>query len=350
MPTSQAIFDDMRQTITETLVTDWSSYISSVSTAYDTAYTSIKTQLGDVQAEIIEHQKAQQALMVGVLTIVTGGVVGVFAEGLAKRIPLASSVERLETTVTNTEDALIEVTKVAEKDSVLFKVLSDTTKDAVKKGGDKLTEIGLDKFKGEAPSSGFSPEGLSVASYRDALTQGINARAKILLVFARLLARNADAFSPDLADAIRQGMYTNEFFTQKYHADAKLLAEKAELALWCAWALPRDVDYWTRVDALAKAGVDAYGIDTEALDFAKVRNRLVYLGVPEDAVTINGYRPGFWKSKAVKGLDVIGLMNWVKKGDVVHTLYEGIPIAGGDSNHWAKKKMHEVLVQSDTAA
>src|ERR1035438_49425 len=281
--------------------------------------------------------------MVGVLSVVTGGVVGVFAEGLVKKIP--RSLETLETRVTQTEDALIEVTKVARHDSVLFKVLKDTTKDAVTKGGDKLTEMGLDQFKGEAPASGFSPVGMSVASYRDLLTQGINARAKALLVFARLLARNADAFPPDLAEAIRQGMYENEFFTQKYRADAGLLADKAELALWCAWALPRDVKYWTDVDAeMRNAGRAGMGLpDTDAIDFVEVRDWLVEQGVPEDAVTVNGYKRGFWGPKAGKGLDVIGFMNWVKKGDVLHTMYDGIPGAGGAPHYLGWLRMQEVL-------
>lgn len=295
MPTSFEIFEDMRQTISETLVTDWESYMGTVSTAYDTAYTSVKTKLGEIQARIIERSQAQQALMVGILSVVTGGVVGVFADGLVKKLP--KTVERLETTVISTETALIEVTKAVRQDSVLFKILKDTTKDAVTKGGDKLTEMGLDQFKGEAPSSGFSPEGLSVASYSNQLKQGIIARAKALLVFARVLARNADAFPAEVAEAMRQGMYRNEFFTvPQIKADAGLLAEKAELALWCAWALPRDVKYWTDVDAqTSNAAAAGMGLpDTEAIDFAEVRDWLVEQGVPEDAVTVNGYKRGFW--------------------------------------------------------
>lgn len=351
MPTSQAIFDDMRQTISETLLLDWNSYMSTIKTAYDTAYNSIKTKLGEIQARQIERSKAQQELMLGALSIVTGGFVGVFADGLVAKIP--KTIETLETKVILMEDVAIEVTKAARKDSVLFKVLKDTTKDVVTKGADKLTEIGLDQFKGEAPPSGFSPVGLSVASYSNVLLQGITARTKALLIFARILDRNADAFAADQAEAMRKGMYGNEFFTvPKLQVNGDQLANKAELALWCAWALPRDVKYWTDVDAItsnpAAAGMGLP--NSEAFDFAEVRDWLVDQGVPEDAVTVNGYKRGFWGPKAAKGLDVIGFMNWVKKGDVMHTMYEGIPVAGGATRHWGWQRLQEVLRLSDTAA
>jgi len=92
--TSEKIFTDMRLKIVEVLTEDWSKYIETVTSAYDTAYNNVKDLLGETQAAIIERKKAQQALMVGVLTVITGGVVGVFAEKLAKGlVPEAEALE-----------------------------------------------------------------------------------------------------------------------------------------------------------------------------------------------------------------------------------------------------------------
>ena len=345
--TSEKIFTDMRLNIVEVLTEDWSKYLETVTAAYDTAYSRMKELLGEVQAAIIERHRAQQALMVGVLSVVTGGVVGVFAEKLAKR--LVPEAEMLETTAiyTTQNTLMVQVTKVAGEDPVLFKILRDTTKDAVKKGGDKLTELGLDKFKGEGPSDGFKPNGLSVADYRRLLNDGITDRAKFLTFFAKLLYQASDLFPAEVAESLRAGMQKNEFFdgaTRKHVRDVKLLTDKAELALWCAWALARDEDWWEKQVAVKNYGPSM----SEVYDWNAVREELVRLGVPEDPITVvQGFGGGF---RAKKGLDVIGLLKWARSVDAVHTLNEGIPIAGGDPHGWAKNKMLELAHMAITAA
>jgi hypothetical protein len=337
--TSREVFLEMRERIDHVMLTDWASYISSVTSAYDAAYSRVQELLDDVKRAITARQQAEQALMVGVLSVVTGGVVGVFAEGLVKRMPaIEKATSAIESTVAN-------VVKTAEEDPVLYKIFKDTTKDAIKKGADKLQEMGLDHFKGEPPESGFSPAGMRVEAYRDLLTQGIISRGNLLWNFADMLYKSADMWTPDFADMIRQGLYQTDFFKQKHRVQGDLLKKKAELALWCAWALPRDVDWWTAQEAITR-----FRPNTEPLDWAPVRDELVDLGVPEDRVTIVGAQSGFLHGKMVKGFDCLGFMDWVKSGDMVHTLYEGISIAGGATHHWGTVRMQEIIQMSATAA
>jgi hypothetical protein len=337
--TSREIFNDMRITIDHVMLTDWASYISTVAAAYDSAYSRVQDLLDGVKATITAREQAEQALMVGVLSVVTGGVAGAFADGLVKRMPA------IEKVAASAENSLANVVKTAEEDPVLYKVFKDTTKDLVKKGADKLQEVGLDRFKAEPRSNGFKPEGLSVSDYRDLLTQGIISRGSLLWNFADALYRSAEDWSPEVADLIGRGLYQSDFFKQKYRAQKEMLKKKAELALWCAWALPRDEKYWTIQRTLVM-----YKSNTEALDWAPVRDELKGLDVPEDAITLSGVQSGFWKNKAVKGLDVIGFMNWVKSGEMLHTLYEGISISGGQTHHWAITRMQEVIRMVASAA
>jgi hypothetical protein len=337
--TSREIFNDMRITIDHVMLTDWASYISTVTDAYDAAYSRVVDLLDGVKAAITAREQAEQALMVGVLSVVTGGVVGAFADGLVKRMPA------IEKAAASAENSIVNVVKTAEQDPILYKIFKDTTKDLVKKGADKLQEVGLDHFKAEPRSSGFTPEGMRVEAYRGLLTQGIIARGTLLWNFADALYKTADDWSPEVADLIRKGLYQCDFFNQKYRAQKEMLKKKAELALWCAWALPRDEDYWNTQRVLVM-----YKPNTEALDWAPVRDELADLGVPEDVVTLGGVQRGFLKSKVVKGLDVIGFMNWVKTGGMVHTLYEGISISGGEPHHWANTRMQQVIRMVATAA
>jgi hypothetical protein len=331
--TSREIFMDMRARIVETLTEDWGKYVWRLTSSYDKAFTDVKKTLGAVQAAIIERQNSQQALMVGALSVVTGGVVGVFADKLAKEAPILVGLERA---------TLTEVTKAAEKDSVLSQILCDTFKDGIKKGGDKLTELGLDHFKSESPSDGFEPAGVSVAEYQQLLNDGIADRAKVLTRFAVLLYEMADAFSVELADTIRKGMLTNDFFdpNRRRLDNPERIKDAAELALWCGWALARDEDYWTKQAAVAPALSSS-----EVFDFAPVLKRITDLGVPKDAVTIDPFR--VWKRV---GLDVVGFKKWVESPDMVCTLYHRIPHAVPGAHHFGKVRMQETVRLSFTAA
>lgn len=43
-------------------------------------------------------------------------------------------------------------------------------------------------------------------------------------------------------------------------------------------------------------------------------------------------------------------MNWVKKGNVMHTMYDGIPGAAGAPHYLGWLRLREILRLSDTAA
>jgi hypothetical protein len=338
--TAREVFMEMRGRIDHVMLTDWNSYISTLTDAYDDAFSRVVVLLDGVKAAITARQKAEQELMVGVLSVLTGGVVGVFAEGLAKSMPA------VEKAASAAENGIADAVKVAAEDPVLYRIFKDTMKDAVKKGADKLQELGLDQFKSEPRGSGFEPQGMRVEAYRDLLTQGIISRGNLLWNFADALYKTADSWTPELADMIRQGLYQNDFFKQKpYRAHKDTLVKKAELALWCAWALPRDVNWWTIQENLVK-----YRANMEPLDWAPVRDELVELGVPEDSVTITGFQSGILFTKMVKGLDCIGFIEWVKSADMVHTLYGGISIGGLSSHHWGYTQMQQVIQMAASAA
>src|SRR5215469_2631230 len=115
------------------------SYISSVTTAYATAYKSVEELLADTKAAVAARRARDQALMVATLSILTGGVVGAVAEGLVKRLP---AVERAASSP--------QAMQVVQEDAVLYKVFKDTTKDLVKRGADVVSDLGLEQLKREA--------------------------------------------------------------------------------------------------------------------------------------------------------------------------------------------------------
>ncbi len=321
--TAREVFMEMRERIDHVLLTDWHQRIVTLTAAYDAAFANVNDLLQQAKAAVIARQQRENALMITTLSILTGGAASVLGEELVKAMPA------VEKTVFSQQGGLLRVMKVAEEDRFLYKFFKETTKDLVKKGVEKADDLALDEFKGEPPESGFQPVGMRVAEYTDALTQGIDARAQFLWNFADFLYQTADTWTPDLADIFRQGLYRNEFFQRKHLAPRKKLEENAELALWAAWALPRDEDYWNVQLAMVPYG------RSESFDWAPVRSRLIELGVPEDAITA-GVK---WNPRAPKGLDVIGLKKWAKSGDFVHTLFDGIPGAGGAVSHWAQTKM-----------
>jgi hypothetical protein len=73
--TSREIFNDMRITIDHVILTDWSAYIGTVTDVDDAAYSRVQELLDGVKAAITAREKAERALMVGVLSVLTGGVV-----------------------------------------------------------------------------------------------------------------------------------------------------------------------------------------------------------------------------------------------------------------------------------
>lgn len=336
--TSREIFADMKEKIAFVLASDWSSYISTVSTAYSVAFNRVTKLLEGVKAAETARREKEQALMVTTLSILTGGVIGALGDGLEKRLP------KLEETVFKMEGGIMKATKVAADDTVLYKIMKDTTKDLVKRGGNAVIQFGLDQFKGDPPTSGFEPVGKEVDEYRDDLTQGIIDRAKFLHTLFEVMYEQADSWTVEAADAMRKGMYqNNDFFRENpYRAARHILEVKAEMALWSAWALARDDDYWQGQRAATQSSLS----NTEALSWAPVRDELVNLGVPEDAITVVGWQAqqaatmrGSWKG-LTRGFDVLGFKDWVQSNGFTHTLYEGIPIAGGAMQHWAATRMH----------
>lgn len=337
--TSREIFADMKERITFVLASDWASYISTVTSAYASAFNRVTKLLDRVKAAETARREKEQALMVTTLSILTGGVVGVLADGFVQRLP------KLEKSAMAMEGGLMKATQVAAADPVLYKIFKDTTKDLVKRGAGAVTQFGLDQFKGSPPSSGFDPVGMEVDDYRDLLTQGIIDRAKFLHDLVEVMYEQADGWSSEAAGAMRKGMYeNNDFFRENpYRAARHLLERKAELALWSGWVLNRDDDYWLGQRAATQASLST----TESLSWAPVRDELCDLDVPEDSITVVGYQAqqsalirGSWKG-VPKGFDVLGFKDWVQSHGFTETLYEGIPIAGGAVRHFATTRMHQ---------
>lgn len=334
----------MQVHIDHELVTGWGNYISHITTAYDTAYNNQKKMLTDVQSAIIARQQAENALMATALSIITGGLAGALGEGLSRKI---GAVER---DVSNAASGMTEVLEKAADDPILNKVLLDTGKDLIKKGADKVQDLGLDRLKQETPKSGFEPVGMSPAEYKDLLTQGVNDRCDVLFNFVEVLRLTADSWTTEEANTIKDSLYGSEFFQvrKKPLVNRKDLADTAELALWSVWALARDESYWEKAAALAGYGTG------EAFDWAPLLSRLKELGVPADSITILGglgrgvVVPGQLKARFKQGLDIAGFMDWVRK-NLVSTLFDGIPVAPG-AHHRAFAKMQQIYNMIQSAA
>ena len=213
------IFLEMRSRIDGVLVKQWHNQITTLTAAYDQAFTNVNDLLQRVKAEIIERQQRENALMITTLSILTGGVASVLGDELVKSMPV------IEKTIYSQRGGLLKVMKVAQEDAFLYKVFKDTTKDLVKKGVEKVDDLALDQFKGEPPESGFKPVGMRVAAYTDALTQGIDARAQFLWDFADYLYQNADSWTVEMANSMRQGLYQNDFFHGKTLPTKKALVD-----------------------------------------------------------------------------------------------------------------------------
>jgi hypothetical protein len=327
MSESWNIFMEMRERIDHVMLRDLCKYIGTMTAAYDQAFKNVNGLLKDVQAEIIESQARENALMVGTLSILTGAVAGALADGLVKRLPAVEKAAGAQ--------AIAAVAKQAEEDPVLYKVFKDTTKNLVKKGVDQAQELGLDRFKAEPPSDGFQPVGMTVESYRAKLQDGLSDRGEFLWQFADLLLNSADHWTAEAAGMLRDGLYSTDFFKTKAPLHSDILTKKAELALWSAWALVRDEDYWTTQVALKYAPGAS-----EVWHWARLQSRLVELDVPEDLITIYPmlYIPG----KTTKGLDMVGFKKWARGGGMVHTLFDGIPVDGG-AHHRATARMLQVF-------
>jgi hypothetical protein len=329
MSESWNIFMEMRERIDHVMLRDLYNYVSTMTDAYDQALKNVNDLLTKVKAEIIESQARENALMVATLSILTGGVAGAFADGLVKRLPA------VEKAASGGAQAIAKVVEKAEEDPVLYKIFKDTTKDLVKKGVEKAQEFGLDHFKAEPPSDGFQPVGMTVESYRAKLQEGLSVRGEILWQFADLLLNTADSWTPELARMLREGLYNNDFFKRRAPLHRDVLVKKAELALWSAWALVRDEDYWTTQVAMQNYGPRM----SEVWHWEPLLRRLAELDVPADVITINPtmYLPGGLKH--VQGLDMIGFMKWVRKSAMVHTLFDGIPVDGGAYQRAAAKML-----------
>ncbi len=334
--TTREICMDMRERIDHVLITDWQKYINSMVAIYDQAYTNVDTLLKAVNAAIQARKAADQALMVTSLTILTGGLVGAFAEGLVKPFPKLTATA-WDFNYTGTLQAIT----VIQEDPLLFKLFKGMTKDAFVAATGATKDFGLSKLQGTPPSNGFSPVGMRVEEYRSKLSEGIINRADCLWHFADWLYQSADQITSQSADSIRKNLYKSEFFTQKYRADKDTLLNKAELALWCAWGLVRDKKYWEKTANQTTAQRGLQLPDTESVDFAPLRDRLVELGVPDSAVTVNGSSRTFWSTHDVKGLDVSTFMYWVSHGGMVHGLFDGIPVTH-DTAGWAQMLLTKV--------
>jgi len=339
MPESSwQVFMAMQERIDHEMLANWGSYISNITTAYDTAYNNQKTMLTNILNAIIARQQAENALMATALSLVTGGLAGALGEGLSRKI---SSVQK---GVSSVEHGMAQVIEKAAEDPILNKVLMDTSKDLIKKGVEKVADLGLDQLKGEPPKSGFDPSGMTPARYKDRLTQGATARCIILWNFVDILRQTADSWTPAAANVVRDSIYNSEFFQigKKPLVLQEKLADRAELALWSVWALARDEDYWEKAGAMANYSTG------ETFDWAPLQARLKELGVPEEAMTTYGVQRGFVKNSIKKGLNVVGLMKWVRN-NLVTTLFDGIPI---DPNGytWAAAKMMQITHMIQAAA
>src|SRR5581483_731794 len=304
--------------------------------SYAGGYNNVGTLLGKVKAAITAERAREQAMMVTTLSILTGGIVGVFADGLVAKFP------KLTGQIWDLKDGVIQAVVVAKDDPIMFKLLKAMMKDTVTQGSKLASTFGVAALQGAPPSDGFSAVGMTVEAYRNLLSEGIINRADCLCKIVDVAYQLGDTVTLQTANAMRKGLLQSDFFAQPYRASKNTLQNKAELALWCAWALPRDEEYWS-----TQAKLTPFIRDTANVDFAPVRARLHDLGVPDRATAIAGSTRSWGIfTTPVNGLDVISFRKWVKTPDMPHTLFEGIPVTEAKYS-WASGKLlqanHDLL-------
>jgi hypothetical protein len=321
MPESEStreIFLDVRQTIDE-VSRRWGAYLHGASAAYANAFDS-QAKLLFAEKKIIEAVKQQETdNMVFALSILTmclsAPLSTYFAKGLKAEAALLSGGQN--------EDKVI--------DASMKKALSFGTDIAQKRITKPPKDI-QSMRSAPAPADPYVPTAVTPAEYAESLQQGADETANQLSIDAQNCYRHADIFTVEEATKIREIVYNSQYITQAppdvMSAETKVLLNKrAKLALWFAWALERDKEYWKGQSLMART---VY-FRSEAWSWGLLRQELVTLGVPASLITIKGFSP----RGAIFALDMANFIDWAWKPEALYTVLSGF--------RWSDKSMSWII-------
>jgi len=284
--------EDLQDYIHEA-VAAWKLYADRASQAYARAYQAQGNLLRAVKKELDEARKKEEETAIFMLSLVTVGVAGPVAGYLAGKV--ATQLEK----------------EAADK-------FVEWAEDKAKEGAKEATEKVFKYLHPEQLSDGpFEPAGVSPVEFMASMLERVDERDYTL---TRLVNRLKDSVtSPALAKYIAQTIVDTSFIQDTPpDVNKDLLAQRAELALWIAWAFPRDGSHWwtTSANKWEKGGIGTPTHEEEA--FEPLYERLVAMGVPSSEIA-------FWHQNRLKkylvGLWMEGFRKWASSPRAIDTVF-----------------------------
>lgn len=298
----------------------WLGFFAGLESAYEAAYNAQAKLLSTTKAAIDAQKKREQEERTFILSLVTAGLGSPLATHFSKELK-ATAVKKLP-----------DIAKAAGGDKIIDDMVAHTvaalknTAGALNGASKEVQDWAL-KATGlksaDVSAEPFVPSGLTGTQYGANLRQGCQERVNLLKDIVFLFRDTADGFSTASATAIRQAFSKTEFFTKappsKMDDKTKeLLASRAKLALWIAWALGRDQKYWS-----VQSGMRLHGPGmSEVYAWEELRKELMLLGVPTGVVSFPESR---YSALAVsRAMDMESFIQWASSPNSLQLLFNGL--------------------------
>jgi len=280
-------------------VAAWKVYADRASQAYAKAYEAQGNLLKNVKKELEEARKKEQEAMTFMLSLVTVGVAGPVAGYLAGKV--ATQLEK----------------EAAEK-------FVDWAKDKAKEGAKDATEKAVKYLHPEALGEDpYEPAGVSPVEFMASMLERVDERDYTLTHLVNQLKDSVT--SPALAKYLAE-VIVNTSFIQDTPPDVNkdLLAQRAELALWIAWAIPRDRSYWYKGYATntpkGALGIGRGDVGAEEILYKPLYDKLVTMGVPSSEIAL-WVQERNRSTRHLVGLWMTGFINWASSPRAVDTVF-----------------------------
>ena len=302
----------------------WTNYGWVASKAYADAYEDNQKTLTSIKVTQEAHRKADEARMAFVLSLLTVGVAGGIAGAVAR----------------SAAKAYADGSKVAE----------DVKKDVLKwlliqQAAGPMNKQLVEALEPSATANDvFVASDVTPAQYTSSLFAGISYTVALLtwLVYevkwdqtvslvnyegSKIQVRSGGELTVDGAKRLMEAVLATPFMKDMppLGVDLGAMTRKASLALWIGWALARDAKYWKKarnyppkVDTLGQR--IGFAPSWEQLDWEPVRSKLIVLGVPPAAVTVEAAQG---RNVLARGLDMWGFMDWAAGPHSLALLFDG---------------------------
>lgn len=298
----------------------WTAFFAGLESAYEAAYNAQAKLLSNTKANIDAQKKREQEERTFILSMFTAGLGSPMATHFSKELK-ATAIKNLP-----------DIAKAAGGDKIIDDMVGHTisalkTAGGVLNGASKNIQDWVLKSSGiksaDTSAEPFVPAGLTGTQYGANLRQGCQERVNLLKDIVFVFRDTADGFPVPAAKAIREAFAKTDFFTKAPPSkmDDKtraLLASRAKLALWIAWALGRDRTYWT-----VQSGMRLYGpAMSEVFAWEDLRKELVLLGVPAGSISFPESRHTGWA--ASRAMNMEGFIRWASSPNSLQLLFSGL--------------------------